>query len=125
MLRFNGELETQKECGIMRSLTSLMITLGLTGAAVMLPAVAAAQQDEDQAGVQEAIRYEKAKQAAADRQERIEAAKEKGMNAADRAEEPRSKPAPTVKKKPASTAPRTAPAQSSNPAPQPPESHQI
>jgi hypothetical protein len=113
----SGELETQKECGIMRSLTSLMITLGLTGAAVMLPAVAAAQQDEDQAGVQEAIRYEKAKQAAADRQERIEAAKEKGMNAADRAEEPRSKPA--------STAPRTAPAQSSNPAPQPPESHQI
>jgi len=51
----------------------LALTMGLAGALAILPSLALAQRDDDRAGVAEAIRFEKAKQAAADRQARIEA----------------------------------------------------
>jgi hypothetical protein len=60
------------------------LILGLAGAMAGLPCLAAAQKDPDAAGVAEAIRYEKAKQAAADRQARIEEASAHGAKAADR-----------------------------------------
>jgi hypothetical protein len=49
------------------------LILGLAGAMAWLPSLSAQQKDPDEAGVAEAIRYERAKQAAADRQARIEA----------------------------------------------------
>ncbi len=62
------------------------LILGLAGAMAGLPAMLADDRDRDQdnSGVAEAIRYEKAKQAAADRQERIEEARERGQINADR-----------------------------------------
>jgi len=60
------------------------LILGLAGAMAALPSLASAQKDPDAAGVAEAIRFEKAKQAAADRQARIEAARAGGENSADR-----------------------------------------
>jgi hypothetical protein len=54
------------------------LILGLAGALAGLPTLALAEKDPDAAGVAEAIRYEKAKQAAADRQERIEAQRARG-----------------------------------------------
>jgi hypothetical protein len=67
------------------------LILGLAGAMGVLPSLAAVK-DPDAAGVAEAIRFEKAKQAAADRQARIEAAREHASNSADRmAPEPKSK----------------------------------
>ena len=53
------------------------LILGLAGAMAGLPCLAAAQQDSDAAAVAEAIRYEKAKQAAADRQIRIDEGRER------------------------------------------------
>jgi hypothetical protein len=76
--------------------SKLALILGLAGAMAGLPSLIA-QQDEgrDEGGVAGAIRYEKAKQAAADRQARIEAAREHGArdrDSADRmAPEPRRK----------------------------------
>lgn len=58
------------------------LILGLAGALAGLPCMAAAEKDPDAAGVAEAIRYEKAKQAAADRQARIEEASARHVNAA-------------------------------------------
>ena len=49
------------------------LILGMAGALAGLPCLAQTQRDPDAAGVAEAIRFEKAKQAAADRQARIEA----------------------------------------------------
>ena len=51
----------------------LALIVGLAGALVGLPSLTAAHRDPDAAGVAEAIRFERAKQAAADRQARIEA----------------------------------------------------
>lgn len=62
----------------------LALILGLAAGFASLPALAAGQKDPDAAGVAEAIRFEKAKQAAADRQARIEARAEEA-NTADRA----------------------------------------
>jgi hypothetical protein len=109
-----------KEQPPMRMLSSLVVTLGLAGAMAALPAVAAAQQDDDQEGVQEAIRFEKDKQAAADRQARIEAARDRQANSADRMIEPQPKTAPAAKRKPAAkTAP--SPSQTSSPDSQGPQ----
>jgi hypothetical protein len=58
--------------------SKFVLILGLTGAIAGLPCLAAAQKDPDAAGVGEAIRFEKAKQAAADRQARIEEARTRG-----------------------------------------------
>ena len=71
--------------------TKLALILGLTGAIAGLPWLAAAQKDPDAAGVAEAIRFERAKQAAADRQARIEEAQARAGKRADRAA-PESKP---------------------------------
>jgi hypothetical protein len=60
------------------------LILGLTGALAGLPCPAAAQKDPDAAGVAEAIRFERAKQAAGDRQARIEEAQARGEKSADR-----------------------------------------
>ena len=61
------------------------LILGLAGAMAGLPSLTAQQKDPDAAGVAEAIRFEKAKQAAADRQARIEEARTRGEKSADRA----------------------------------------
>jgi hypothetical protein len=48
--------------------------VGLAGALGVLPSLAVAQKDrDDRTGVAEAVRFERAKQAAADRQARVEA----------------------------------------------------
>jgi hypothetical protein len=60
------------------------LILGLAGALAGLPSLSAAQKDQDQAGVAEAIRFERAKQAAADRQARIEEARARAENSSDR-----------------------------------------
>jgi len=62
----------------------LALILGLAGAMAGLPCLAAAQKDPDAAGVAEAIRFERAKQAAADRQARIEGGRARGEKSADR-----------------------------------------
>jgi hypothetical protein len=90
----------------------LALTLGLAGALagvkVGLPSLIAAERDPDAAGVAEAIRFEKAKQAAADRQARIEEAREHGAKSADRgAAEPKAKAHPVK----SAAARKTAPAQ--------------
>lgn len=73
--------------------SKVALILGLAGAMAGVPWLSA-QQDEgrDEGGVAGAIRYEKAKQAAADRQARIEEGRERVSNSADRmAPEPRRK----------------------------------
>jgi hypothetical protein len=68
------------------------LILGLAGAMAGLSSLTAEQRDPDAAGVAEAVRYEKAKQAAADRQARIEGTRERPSDSADRmASEPRRK----------------------------------
>jgi hypothetical protein len=51
-----------------------VLIAGMAGAMAWTPSLIAQQRDPDQGSVQEAIRFEKAKQAAADRQQRIEEA---------------------------------------------------
>jgi len=58
----------------MRTFDRCMLIAGMVGAMVWAPSAIAQQRDPDQGSEQEAIRFEKAKQAAADRQERIEEA---------------------------------------------------
>jgi hypothetical protein len=67
-----------------------LLTIGLAGALAALPSLALAQQDrprqsnQDEPGdVAEAIRFQKAEEAAAARQERIDAGRERD-NSADR-----------------------------------------
>jgi len=85
--------------------SKLALVLGLAGCLTGLQSVAMAQKDPDAAGVAEAIRFEKAKQAAADRQARIEEAHARGERSTDRsAAEPKSKPK-TVKTASAKTPP--------------------
>jgi hypothetical protein len=75
--------------------SKLALILGLAGAMVGLPCLAAAQQDPDAAAVAEAIRFEKAKQAAADRQLRIDEGRENGAKPANgSASESKPKPRP-------------------------------
>jgi hypothetical protein len=63
------------------------LILALAGALAGLPSLSAQQdQGRDEGGVAGAIRYEKEKQAAADRQARIEAAQEHGMRNRDSAD---------------------------------------
>ena len=77
----------------------LALILGFAGALATLPSLSA-QKDQEEGGVQEAIRFEKAKQAAADRQARIEEARVNGSQSADRAAtEPNAKTAPAHKTK--------------------------
>lgn len=73
--------------------SKVALILGLAGALAGLTSLSAQQNEgRDEGGVAGAIRYEKAKQAAADRQARVEAARERGTNSADRmAQEPKSK----------------------------------
>jgi hypothetical protein len=85
------------------------LILGLAGAMAGLPSLAAQQKDPDAAGVAEAIRFEKAKQAAADRQARIEEARERGEKFADRSASESKPKAPPVNS--ASAARKTPPAQ--------------
>ena len=78
-----------------------LLTIGIAGALAALPSLAAPQAASqkdggDQAGVAEAIRFERAKQAAADRQARIEAARNREENSADRT-------VPETKKRPRNT----------------------
>jgi hypothetical protein len=95
--------------------TKIALILGIAGALAGLPSLTAAQQaaaaqkDPDAAGVAEAIRFQKAEQAAADRQARIEA-REQASNSADRM-------APQPKRPAKAT--RTAPASRKTPPPQP------
>lgn len=64
----------------------LALILGLAGALAGLPSVMVAQQEtkDSEAGVAEAIRFQKAEDAAAARQAGIEAARKGGSNSADR-----------------------------------------
>jgi hypothetical protein len=96
----------------MRLLNRYTLVLGLAGAMVGLPLASAAQDDRDDArAVQEAIRFEKAKQAAADRQARIEDRRERESNSADRAVAEPHHASRAVRK------PRTDPASKEQPAP--------
>ncbi|MGC9945930.1 MAG: hypothetical protein ABSF64_06120 [Bryobacteraceae bacterium] len=72
--------------------SKLALILGLAGALAGLPSLTAAEKDPDAAGVAEAIRFEKAKQAAADRQARIEEAHERAQSADRAVSEPQGKP---------------------------------
>jgi len=82
------------------------LILGLAGALAGLPSLGA--KDPDAAAVAEAVRFEKAKQAAADRQVRMEA-REHAANSADRmAPEQKSK---TKANRTASAARKTPPPQ--------------
>lgn len=97
----------------MSKATKLAAILGLAGALAGLPSLMAQDRDDrvdrDDAGVREAIRYERAKQAAADRQARIESGQERGDRDRDRdsvdraATEPRAR---TRVRRPAAPAPR-------------------
>jgi hypothetical protein len=58
--------------------SKFVLILGLTGAIAGLPCLTAAQKAPDAASVAEAVRFERAKQAAADRQARIEEAPVRG-----------------------------------------------
>jgi hypothetical protein len=62
----------------------LALILGLAGAMAGLPSLAVAQQDSDAAGVAEAIRFQKAEDAAAARQAHSGAARAAESNSADR-----------------------------------------
>jgi hypothetical protein len=96
----------------MRLLNGCTLALGLAGAMIVLPLPGAAQDDHDDArAVQEAIRFEKAKQAAADRQARIEDRRERESNSADRVVTETHHASRAVRK------PRTSPAPTDNPAP--------
>jgi hypothetical protein len=68
------------------------LILGLAGAFAALPPLTAMQKDPDAAGVQEAIRFEKAKQAAADRQARVEERNARANSANRSMTEARKKP---------------------------------
>jgi hypothetical protein len=57
----------------MRAFNRCIVIAGMAGAMAWVPSLIAQEKDRDQGSEQEAIRFEKAKQAAADRQERIEA----------------------------------------------------
>jgi len=85
------------------------LILGLAGAMTGLSSLTALQKDPDATGVAEAIRFEKAKQAAADRQARIEEARERGEKSADRSVSESRAKAHMVKS--ASVARKTPPAQ--------------
>ncbi len=89
----------------------LTVITGLAAALVALPGLTAQQRSEDESGVQEAIRFEKAKQAAADRQARIEEGRSAESNSADRSVEtpkPRKKSANKTKTESTSQKPATA-----------------
>jgi hypothetical protein len=85
----------------------LALILSLAGALAGLPSLAMAQKDPDAAGVAEAIRFEKAKQAAADRQARIEA-RDHGLKSEDHTATESKPKTKTVK---SATARRTPPPQ--------------
>ncbi len=68
----------------MSRFTRFALIVGMAGGMVALPSYAASKKDPDAAGVAEAIRFERAKQAAADRQARIEAGRGRGDQSADR-----------------------------------------
>jgi len=90
--------------------SKVALILGLAGVLAGLPSLSAQQNEgRDEGGVAGAIRYEKAKQAAADRQARIEAAPERGANSADRM---------ALGAKSKTKGPRTASAARKTPAPQ-------
>jgi len=88
----------------------LAMTLSLAGALAMLPSLALAQKDSEAAGVAEAIRFEKAKQAAADRQARIEARNQGSADRMSTESTSESKPKPK-KAKTSATARTTQPPQ--------------
>jgi hypothetical protein len=70
---------------LMSKLSKAALILGLAGGLAGLPSLTAQQTEgRDEGGVAGAIRYEKAKQAAADRQARIEEGREHAANSADR-----------------------------------------
>ncbi|MFN7992355.1 MAG: hypothetical protein U0Q18_02055 [Bryobacteraceae bacterium] len=58
--------------------------IGVTGLLVGFSCFASPQRDRDDEGVREAIRFEKAKQAAAERQARIEDGRERRENTRER-----------------------------------------
>ena len=89
--------------------SKIALILGLAGALAGLPSLTAQPKDPDRAGVAEAIRFEKAKQAAADRQARIEEPRGRASNSADRmAPQPKSK---TKDERTAAAARKTSPPQ--------------
>jgi hypothetical protein len=65
----------KQEVTAMRTFNRCMLIAGVAGAMTCLIAQEKDRDQHDQGSVQEAIRFEKAKQAAADRQERIEEAR--------------------------------------------------
>jgi hypothetical protein len=76
----------------MLKLSRFALILGLAGATAGLPSLTAQQEGQNEGGVGGAIRFEKAKQAAADRQAGIEARQERESHSADRmAPEPKRK----------------------------------
>jgi hypothetical protein len=85
------------------------LILGLAGGMAGLSPLIAQQKDPDATGVAEAIRFEKTKQAAADRQARIEEARERSEKSADRSASESKTKAHAVKS--ASAARRTPPPQ--------------
>jgi hypothetical protein len=91
-----------EEDTIMLRSSKFALMLGVAGALVALPSLATAQTGEEKGGVQEAIRFEKAKQAAADRQARIEEGRGSESQSADRAAESKAKPTAARKTKSAS-----------------------
>jgi hypothetical protein len=97
--------------------TKTALILGIAGALAGLPPLTAAQQaaaqkDPDAAGVAEAIRFQKAEQAAADRQARIEEAREHASNSADRMASQPKRPAKATRV--ASASRKTPPPQPNN-----------
>jgi hypothetical protein len=74
--------------------------LGLAGAMAMLPSLSAqqpessARKDPDASGIAEAIRFHRAEDAAAARQARIEAGRDRGVRSPDRAAAPEVKTRP-------------------------------
>jgi hypothetical protein len=67
----------QQEVTAMRTFNRYILIAGMAGSMAWMPSLMAQEKDRDQhdqGSVQEAIRFEKAKEAAAERQERIEEA---------------------------------------------------
>jgi hypothetical protein len=72
----------------MTKLSKVALILGLAGGLAGVSSLSAQRKDDgqDEGGVAGAIRYEKAKQAAADRQDRMESARDRGAGDRDSAD---------------------------------------
>ena len=91
----------------MTKLSKVALILGLAGGLAGVSSLSAQRKDDgqDEGGVAGAIRYEKAKQAAADRQDRMESARDRGAGDRDSAD----RMAPRKDARPPSATPRRVP----------------